>query len=85
MSSVEIDRRIPVTLLTGFLGDQKIVFLPRHGRGHPIPPSAIDNRANIDALKRCGVTEVMSGGSSKPKCLSTNAVSRLRAPARLAS
>ena len=33
----------------------------------------------------CGVTEVMSGGSSKPKCLSTNAVSRLRAPARLAS
>ena len=47
-------------MLTGFIGDQRVVFLPRHGRGHPIPPSAIDNRANIDALKRCGVTDVIS-------------------------
>jgi 5'-methylthioadenosine phosphorylase len=36
------------------------VFLPRHGRGHKIPPSALNFRANIDALKRCGVTEILS-------------------------
>lgn len=35
-------------------------FLPRHGRGHPVPPSAINFRANIDALKRCGVTDLVS-------------------------
>lgn len=37
-----------------------IRFLPRHGRGHKIPPSAIDFRANIDALKRVGVTDLVS-------------------------
>jgi 5'-methylthioadenosine phosphorylase len=37
-----------------------IRFLPRHGRGHRIPPSAIDFRANIDALKRAGVTDLVS-------------------------
>ena len=35
-------------------------FLPRHGRGHKIPPSAINYRANIDALKRTGVTDLVS-------------------------
>jgi 5'-methylthioadenosine phosphorylase len=35
-------------------------FLPRHGRGHKIPPSAIDFRANIDVLKRAGVTDLVS-------------------------
>ena len=35
-------------------------FLPRHGRGHKIPPSAINYRANIDALKRAGVTDLIS-------------------------
>ncbi len=35
-------------------------FLPRHGRGHPVPPSAINFRANIDALKRAGVTDLVS-------------------------
>jgi 5'-methylthioadenosine phosphorylase len=35
-------------------------FLPRHGRGHRVPPSAIDFRANIDALKRAGVTDLVS-------------------------
>ena len=35
-------------------------FLPRHGRGHKIPPSAINFRANIDALKRAGVTDLVS-------------------------
>ena len=39
---------------------QKMVFLPRHGRGHRIPPSEINFRANIDAMKRCGVTEIVS-------------------------
>ena len=36
------------------------MFLPRHGRGHELPPSAINFRANIDALKRCGVTDIVS-------------------------
>jgi len=35
-------------------------FLPRHGRGHRLPPSAINFRANIDALKRAGVTDLVS-------------------------
>ena len=39
---------------------QKLVFLPRHGRGHRIPPSELNFRANIDALKRAGVTEIIS-------------------------
>lgn len=39
---------------------QKLVFLPRHGRGHPIPPTDINFAANIDALKRAGVTEIIS-------------------------
>ncbi|HEX2432262.1 MAG TPA: S-methyl-5'-thioadenosine phosphorylase [Aestuariivirgaceae bacterium] len=38
----------------------EVVFLPRHGRGHPIPPSAINYRANIDAMKRAGVTDLVS-------------------------
>jgi 5'-methylthioadenosine phosphorylase len=37
-----------------------IRFLPRHGRGHPVPPSSINFRANIDALKRTGVTDLVS-------------------------
>ncbi len=44
----------------GRLGGQSVVFLPRHGRGHPLPPSAINFHANIDALKRCGVTDIVS-------------------------
>jgi len=44
----------------GTLDGQQIVFLPRHGRGHPLPPSVINFRANIDALKRCGVTDIVS-------------------------
>ena len=47
-------------LLFGDLDGQPMVFLPRHGRGHPIPPGEINFRANIDALKRAGVTEVIS-------------------------
>ena len=47
-------------LLFGELDGQKMVFLPRHGRGHRIPPSEINYRANIDALKRAGVSEIIS-------------------------
>ncbi|MFO1185157.1 MAG: S-methyl-5'-thioadenosine phosphorylase [Bauldia sp.] len=44
----------------GLIGALKIAFLPRHGRGHRLSPSAINYRANIDALKRLGVTDVVS-------------------------
>jgi len=47
-------------LLLGELDGQPMVFLPRHGRGHRISPSDINFRANIDALKRAGVTDVIS-------------------------
>jgi 5'-methylthioadenosine phosphorylase len=47
-------------LLFGTLDGQKLVFLPRHGRGHKIPPSEVNYRANIDALKRSGVTDILS-------------------------
>jgi 5'-methylthioadenosine phosphorylase len=47
-------------LMFGELDGQKLVFLPRHGRGHRVPPSALNFRANIDALKRSGVTEIIS-------------------------
>jgi 5'-methylthioadenosine phosphorylase len=47
-------------LLFGELGGQQLVFLPRHGRGHKIPPSDINFRANIDVLKRAGCTDVIS-------------------------
>jgi 5'-methylthioadenosine phosphorylase len=42
------------------IGGLPIRFLPRHGRGHRIPPSAINFRANIDVLKRAGVTDLVS-------------------------
>ncbi|MCH2486423.1 MAG: S-methyl-5'-thioadenosine phosphorylase, partial [Erythrobacter sp.] len=47
-------------LLTGMLDGQKVVFLPRHGRGHKLSPSDLNFRANIFALKSLGVTEVLS-------------------------
>ncbi len=47
-------------VLCGELDSQPMAFLPRHGRGHRIPPSEINFRANIDGLKRLGVTEVLS-------------------------
>ena len=47
-------------LLFGELGGQQMVFLPRHGRGHKLAPSDINFRANIDALKRAGATDVIS-------------------------
>lgn len=47
-------------LRTGRIGQTRIVFLPRHGRGHAIPPSEINYRANIDVMKRAGVTDLVS-------------------------
>ena len=44
----------------GEIAGTPIVFLPRHGAGHSVPPSAINYRANIDALKRAGVTDLVS-------------------------
>ncbi|MBT6732752.1 MAG: S-methyl-5'-thioadenosine phosphorylase, partial [Acidiferrobacteraceae bacterium] len=47
-------------LLFGDLDGVQLVFLPRHGRGHRHSPSTINYRANIDALKRAGVTDLIS-------------------------
>jgi 5'-methylthioadenosine phosphorylase len=47
-------------LMLGTLNGQPLVFLPRHDRGHRHSPSDINYRANIDALKRLGVTDVIS-------------------------
>ena len=47
-------------LMFGSLGALPVVFLPRHGRGHRVPPSGLNFRANIDVLKRAGVTDVIS-------------------------
>ncbi|MBI3505294.1 MAG: S-methyl-5'-thioadenosine phosphorylase [Proteobacteria bacterium] len=47
-------------LMSGTLDGQEIVFLPRHGRGHRISPTGLNFRANIDAMKRRGVTEIVS-------------------------
>jgi 5'-methylthioadenosine phosphorylase len=47
-------------LLTGRIGAVRFVFLPRHGRGHRIPPSDVNARANIHALKAAGCTDVVA-------------------------
>ena len=47
-------------IFTGTLDGVKMAFLPRHGRGHVQTPTSINYRANIDALKRIGVTDVIS-------------------------
>ncbi|NUB44055.1 S-methyl-5'-thioadenosine phosphorylase [Fertoebacter nigrum] len=47
-------------VLVGRLGGLPIAFLPRHGRGHVHSPSSVPYRANIDALKRLGVTDVVA-------------------------
>jgi 5'-methylthioadenosine phosphorylase len=47
-------------LLTGEAEGIRLVFLPRHGKGHRITPSEVNYRANIDALKRAGVTDVIA-------------------------
>ena len=52
------DPSAPVT--TGTIGGVRVTFLPRHGIGHAIPPNMVNYRANIDVLKRCGVTDVIA-------------------------
>jgi 5'-methylthioadenosine phosphorylase len=47
-------------VLLGELGGLPMAFLPRHGRGHTLPPNEVNYRANIDALKRVGVTDILS-------------------------
>ena len=50
-------------LLTGRIAGVKFVFLPRHGRGHRIAPGDLNARANIDAMKRAGCTDIVSVSS----------------------
>ncbi len=47
-------------LVRGVLNGVEVVFLARHGAGHRLPPSSVNYRANIDALKRAGVTDAIS-------------------------
>jgi 5'-methylthioadenosine phosphorylase len=47
-------------ILFGRIGDVDLRFLPRHGRGHRIPPHEVNARANIDALKRAGTTDILA-------------------------
>ncbi len=48
----------PVTM--GRIGEVRCTFIARHGKGHTIPPGLVNYRANIDVLKRCGVTDVLA-------------------------
>ena len=47
-------------ILTGTLGELRLAFLPRHGRGHLVPPTDVNARANIAALKQIGCTDILS-------------------------
>ncbi len=47
-------------VLTGRIGSVRVAFLPRHGRGHRVPPGELNVRANIDVLKRLGCTDVLA-------------------------
>jgi 5'-methylthioadenosine phosphorylase len=47
-------------LLCGDIGGVELVFLPRHGRGHRQTPTSVNARANIDALKRLGCTDILA-------------------------
>ena len=70
-------------IMIGNLAGVRFAFLPRHGRGHRIPPSEINYLANIDALKRVGVTDLISISAcgslreekSDSSCLRTNGFS----------
>lgn len=50
-------------IFTGRMGHARVSFLPRHGRGHRISPSELNSRANIDCLKRLGVTDILAVSS----------------------
>lgn len=47
-------------LLTGRIHGVRFLFLPRHGRGHILPPGRVNARANVDALKRAGCTDLLA-------------------------
>lgn len=47
-------------ILCGRLGEVQLRFLPRHGRGHRLSPSSLNARANVDALKRAGCTDILA-------------------------
>ena len=47
-------------ILCGRIGDVRLRFLPRHGRGHTVLPGALNAKANIDALKRAGCTDILA-------------------------
>lgn len=47
-------------VLTGTIAGVSLAFLPRHGRGHRIPPHQLNARANIDVLKRLGCTDILA-------------------------
>jgi 5'-methylthioadenosine phosphorylase len=47
-------------VLCGRIGEVRLRFLPRHGRGHRVPPGDVNARANIDALKRAGCTDILA-------------------------
>lgn len=68
IDALEDAQWIPVTspfgapsdeILCGTIGHVRVRFLPRHGRGHPVIPSKVNARANIDALKRAGCTDIL--------------------------
>ncbi|ABC62390.1 5'-methylthioadenosine phosphorylase [Erythrobacter litoralis] len=48
----------PVT--TGRIGDVRLTFLARHGAGHRLSPDSVNYRANVDVMKRCGVTDLLA-------------------------
>ena len=69
MDALEDVRRIEIAtpwgdpsdaIVSGRIGGVEVRFLARHGQGHRLPPSAVNYRANIDALKRAGATDVVS-------------------------
>lgn len=47
-------------ILCGRIGEVQLRFLPRHGRGHRLAPGGVNARANIDALKRAGCTDILA-------------------------
>ncbi len=48
------------SIVAGTLGDTRLLFLPRHGRGHRLPPHRINYRANVLALKMAGAEQILS-------------------------
>ena len=61
----EVHQRTPFgapsdVIVAGTLGDTRLLFLPRHGRGHRLPPHRINYRANVLALKMAGAEQILS-------------------------